>query len=230
MVQGLAIRQKGAKKRRIVRGILLVICVAAVAAFGWAVYQWYMHGTVLPIPSSIVNNGVSESPVTKKQIEEYQVPPEHPRYISIPSLSIKDTRVIAVGVTKNGELDVPKNIYDAAWYEKSALPGSGSGAVMIDAHSGGYANDGIFTKLGQLKDGDQVIVTRGDNKTITYRVASVVNMPLDQVNKTGMNEMMQPVDPSKEGLSLITCSGNYVPRLGQFDHRIMVRAIAEQQA
>lgn len=60
-----------------------------------------------------------------------------------------------------------------------------------------------------------VTVERGDGKSFTYKVVSNVTMSLDDVNKYGMQQMMQSVDPNKEGLSLITCAGNYIPRLGQ---------------
>jgi LPXTG-site transpeptidase (sortase) family protein len=132
-----------------------------------------------------------------------------------------------VGVTKNNVLDTPKNIHDAAWYSKSATPGSGYGAVLIDAHNGGYTKDGIFAKLSKLAKGDEISVERGDGKVFTYIVTSNVTMGLDEVNERGMKEMMVSSDSSKEGLSLITCAGNYVPRLGQFDKRVMVRAVVK---
>jgi len=36
--------------------------------------------------------------------------------------------------------------------------------------------------------------------------------------------MMYSVEPDKEGLSLITCSGRWVPKDKVFDRRILVRA------
>ncbi len=228
MVQGLRIHQKSNKKHtlRRVAGALFGVGLVVLA---WGVYQWYMNGTTLPIPATVLaSSNIDQSPIPQKQVAEYQVPADHPRYIAIPSLSIAQVRIFPVSVTKTGQLDVPKNIHDAAWYTKSALPGSGNGAVLIDAHSGGYGNDGVFSRLSQLHNGQEITLTRGDNTQITYSVVSVVDMPLDEVNKTGMKQMMTSVDPSKEGLSLITCSGKYVPRLGQFDRRIMVRAVATQ--
>ena len=36
---------------------------------------------------------------------------------------------------------------------------------------------------------------------------------------------MTPYDGTKEGLGLITCAGNWVPRDKVFDKRILVRAV-----
>ncbi len=50
-------------------------------------------------------------------------------------------------------------------------------------------------------------------------------MSLDDVNTKGMKMMAESAVPGKEALNLITCDGKWVPRLGQFDRRIMLRAV-----
>jgi hypothetical protein len=75
-----------------------------------------------------------------------------------------------------------------------------------------------------LKQGSEISIERGDGKKFTYEVRDVRDMPLDWVNKTGMKEMMYSVDPEKEGLSLITCSGKWIPKQKVFDRRVLVRA------
>jgi LPXTG-site transpeptidase (sortase) family protein len=204
-------------------GLILFAAIGAYAYFG---IRWYSTGIAspLPLPVSAADTSIDETPVTDKQKQEYTVPAAQPRYIEIPKLGISNVRVTKVGVTQHNMLDVPKNIDDAAWYTKSATPGSGVGAVLIDGHNGGVSRNGVFSKLNTLQKGDQISVERGDGKTFTYEVYDVRDMPLEQVNKTGMKEMMYSVDPSKEGLSLITCSGKWIPKDKVFDHRILVRA------
>ncbi len=207
---------------------LLVILAVLVAVSTWYAYLWYTTGKMPPVPITraiAVAPGISEKEVTKSDINDHTVPPTHPRYISIPALDIGKTRVFPVGVDKNNVLGTPSNISDAAWYEKSMTPGNGYGAVLIDAHNGGYTREGIFANLYKIEKGDDIVVERGDGKRFTYRVVSNVTMSLSDVNKYGMKQMMQSVDETKEGLSLITCAGNYVPKLGQFDKRVMVRAV-----
>lgn len=194
----------------------------------WLGYLYYTTG-YLPVRIAALQSDpkVDTSHITKKQVDTYTVPPEHPRYISIPSLSIGNTRVYPVGVKPNGELATPENIHDAAWYEKSALPGSGYGAVLIDAHNGGYANNGVFSALHTITIGATVVVERGDGKKFTYKVIESKTISLTETNNGGMARMMQSIEPDKEGLSLITCAGNWVPKLQQYDQRVMVRAVIE---
>lgn len=226
MVSGLKIRQKQSFRPWL--WLFWAIVAVVLAASAWFTYRWYTTGQMPPMPIAhaiAVTPGVSEKPVTKDAISSYTVPALHPRYISIPSLDVGKTRVFPVGVDKNNVLGTPNNISDAAWYDKSMTPGSGYGAVLIDAHNGGYTRDGIFANLYKIKPGDTVTVERGDGELFTYKVVSNVTMSLQDVNKYGMSEMMQSADENKEGLSLITCAGNYVPKLGQFDKRVMVRAV-----
>lgn len=221
---GLAIKHKREFPTRWVI-FLLVVCTL-LAAVGWYTYQWYMTGDTPPIVKAQSGDPkINEKPVTKSEIDEYTVPADQPRYISIPTIDVGETRIYPVGVTANNQLDVPKNIDDAAWYKDSALPGSGYGAVLIDGHNGGISRDGVFAKLGSLQNGDRITVERGDGEKFTYEVVENQSMSLDEVNKTGMKMMMQSAEEGKEGLNIITCDGKWVPRIKQFDARIMLRAV-----
>ena len=228
MSSGLTIQQK--KDRKFGSWIALVVCVLLLVACGWFGYRWYVEGEqppLIPVPASaMADPTIDESPVSGVEIDDHKVAPTQPRYISIPAIGVEKTRVIGVGLTKDKQLDTPKNINDTAWYTASGLPGSGYGAVVIDGHNGGVTKDGIFAKLSQLKVDDEIMIERGDGKKITYKVAENETMSLKEANESGMKNMMLPIDPTKEGLSLITCAGNWVPRDKVFDKRVMLRAVA----
>ena len=213
------------------RWVFSATFVALLAATGWFGYQWFVTGDqppLVPLPAAaLADPSVDETPVTMADINGYTVPATHPRYISIPVLGIDKARVQSVGLTQNNTLDTPKNISDTAWYSKSATPGQGYGAVVIDGHNGGVSRDGIFAKLADLKDGDEIIVERGDGEKITYVVKENKTESLKDANTTGMQRLMTPYDSSSEGLGLITCAGKWVPRDKVFDKRILVRAVAE---
>ena len=204
-----------------------LVFVAVLVASGWFAYRWYTTGEEfpLPIPIASANPSVDESDIPKAEIDNYTVPATHPRYIDIPKLGISNVRVTKVGVTTNNLLDVPKNINDTAWYEKSVTPGQGYGAVLINGHNGGITKDGVFAKLSTLKPGDEITIERGDGKKFTYSVVENESITLQEVNSTGMKKLIRPADDEKEGLSLITCDGKWIPKLQQFDRRIMLRAV-----
>lgn len=226
MGTGLLIEHK--TDRHYGRWVLMFIVLALITVFCWYTYQWYMTGMrpPVPIPVAKADSRINEEPVAAAAVDDYKVPASNPRYISIASLNVGKTRVYPVGVTDQNVLDTPRNIHDAAWYKKSVTPGNGFGAVLINAHNGGNTKDGVFAKLSTLQPNDEIIVERGDGKTFAYKVVENQIMSLDEVNKTGMKMMMTSADPAKEGLNLITCAGKWIPRLGQFDQRVMLRAVA----
>jgi LPXTG-site transpeptidase (sortase) family protein len=228
MNAGLSIEPE--RERHYGRWVLAFVTLCSIVISGWYIYQWYMTGMQPPVPIPIAkaDPSIDESDVSSAMIAAYEVPASHPRYISIPSIGVGKTRVYPVSVTDQNMLDTPRNINDTAWYKKSATPGQGYGAVLIDGHNGGNSKNGVFAKLSTLKEGDEIVIERGDSQIYKYQVVESQTMNLDQVNSTGMKMMMESVDPNKEGLSLITCAGTWIPRLQQFDQRVMVRAVAEQ--
>lgn len=228
MQSGLNIKTK--RDLSLLRWVFAGLIVFVILIIGWFGYRWYVAGEqppVVPVPvSAMADSTIDESVVTQDQIDQYTVPSTHPRYISIPDLGITNSRVKAVGLTATKNLDTPKNLSDTAWYEKSALPGTGAGAVVINGHNGGITRDGVFANLNTLKQGAAIIVERGDGKKFTYKVVENKTVSLQEANETGMQKMMQPVQDDKESLSLITCAGNWVPRDKVFDKRILLRAVA----
>ena len=212
--------------------LALVMAVFLLGVSGWYGYKWFTTGEkppVVPLPASaMADPTIDETRVTLADINTYTVPATHPRYISIPSLNVEKARVKPLGLTKTNTLDTPKNIADTGWYNKSALPGQGFGAVLIDGHNGGITRDGVFAKLNLLKKGDEIIIERGDGKKIRYSVMENMTETLKEANTAGMKRLMTPFDSAKEGLGLITCAGNWIPRDKVFDKRIMIRAVAQQ--
>lgn len=227
MSSGLSIKYK--KSFNILKWFASAVVVLLILACGWYAYQWFVNGDeppVVPLPASaLADPSVDETPVTPEMVDDYTVPATHPRYITIPSLGIEKARVQNVGLTENNTLDTPKNISDTAWYNKSATPGQGYGAVLIDGHNGGISRNGVFEGLDRLKNDDKIIVERGDGEEFTYKVVENKTESLNDANTSGMQRIMTPYDTSKEGLGLVTCAGKWIPRDKVFDKRIMIRAV-----
>lgn len=225
MGTGLAIEPK--KKRHYGRWLLLLFVTFLLIVAGWFVYQWYTKGMQPPVPIPIAkaDPSIDEANVSQSAIDSYKVGNSDPRYISISALGLEKARVFPVGVTSQNMLEMPRNIHDAGWYKKSMSPGAGYGAVLIDAHNGGMNKAGAFAKLETLQQDDEITIERGDGKLFRYKVVENQIMSLDEVNATGMKMMMQSTEPAKEGLNLITSAGKWIPKLGQFDKRVMLRAV-----
>lgn len=226
MATGLHIEQQ--KEFHPGRWIASLIVLALLAAAAWFGYRYYTTGEQPPLPIAFAtaNPEVDESTVTIDQKDEHNVAAEQPRYISIQSLGIEKARVLGMGIKSNGELDTPRNIHDAGWYEKSATPGSGSSALLLDGHNGGPTKGGIFEKLPSIKLGDRIVIERGDGQKFTYEVKENKTVSLKELNDGGMRRMSESASDIKEGLNLISCTGNWVPAQQTYDQRVTVRAVA----
>lgn len=209
------------KERHPMRWVFTIISIVIVGLVGWQIYKWYTTGeTVLPIPFIGAGASVSEGKVTSAQIADHSVDPSLPRYIRIPSLGADKARVFPVGLDDSNQVKLADNAYDTSWYEDSATPGGG-GVVLMSGRSAG--NDGLFNEIGSLKVGSEIEITRGDGEVFVYTIAENLTMSLDELNSVGVQLIGQSVRDT-EGLNIIIPDGNWVPRLGTHDKRILVRA------
>lgn len=202
--------------------LFIPILLIVIGSYG---YLSYNHPLVVNIPYQPSNNANPDvSPIKKTEQEKksYTVPSDHPRELIIHTLSI-DANILSLGVTASNTLDAPKTAWDVGWYNKSALPGSDSGALLIDGHvNDSLGSQGIFYGINTLKPGDGIDIQRGDGETISYSVVHVEQVPIAQVD---MNKMLRSITPGKEGLNLITCGGVYDSKRKTYDDRILVYAI-----
>lgn len=204
---------------------LLRILFAALG-FGLVVAGSYFLYTSLTAKKPILQapSAVAEASAKKKtarQMAAYTVPPDRPRQLMIPKLGV-NANILPVGAT-NDVLDAPASAWDVGWYEKSALPGSGAGALLIDGHvNDALGSPGVFYSLTDLTKGDTIGLERGDGQKFTYEVISIQDAPLDKVDMTAA---LEPSKPGKEGLTLVTCGGAYDYRKKTYDHRVLVFAV-----
>jgi sortase (surface protein transpeptidase) len=162
--------------------LAIVICLVG----GFVVYRWINRApeeASQVADSAQARTDVDEAEVTEEDKEEYKVPAEHPRYVSVPDLGVENARVVNIGlVPGTNQLDSPISIFDAGWFNKSGKPGLGSGALLMDGHNGGPSKGGIFDTLGELKIGASIVIERGDGEKFTYKVVSNKQLTLDEMN------------------------------------------------
>lgn len=213
-----------------IAGLIAISIFVSIAYFS---FKWYTTGELpSPVLASVISTGgdgkADERAVGEAELEAHVTPEGHPRYISIPSLAVDKARVLEVDVNSRNILTMPENIHDAGWYVKSALPGAGMGAVVIDGRGMGSTKSGIFARLGGLQIDDKITIERGDGASYTYRVVENKTEDIKQALDTGMQRLMKPYDTTKEGLSIIAEAGNWIPRDKVYDKRVLVRAVVEK--
>ena len=226
------VKNRNSRKRKI---FTIILVISWLSFAGFSAYYIYTHfidvkpEVITRVDPNGVEIKVDERPVTVQAKQEWTVPASHPRYISIPKSGIENARIVQLGIIKKtGQLDAPVSIHDAGWYNGSALPGKG-GAMLMDGHNGGPNFGGIFEKLRDLKNGDEIIIERGDGQRITYQVADNREMSVEDINNEsnplGMKTMLNSMDPKKEGLNMITCVGDWDYSKNTFNKRVMLRAV-----
>jgi LPXTG-site transpeptidase (sortase) family protein len=137
-----------------------------------------------------------------------------PSRLRIPSIGV-DSRVVAVGLLRDGSMDVPDNLWTTAWLSSGARPGQ-SGPSVIAGHRG-IGTPAVFSHLEDVRPGDRIHVSDTTGAELTYEVTGVVSVDLSpsiQVDVFGPTATQQ--------LVLITCFGKYSSSTGTYDHRLVV--------
>lgn len=162
---------------------------------------------------------------TATQIAEYVVAPDMPRYLTIPSLGIRNARIVQIGLKDNNEMDTPRGVYDIGWYNRSSLPGTNNVSV-INAHGGSLGN-GIFRNLPSIQIGAEIRIEMGDGRLYTYRVVDTETKPIGDEANAYMDTVFTSPQPGKGSLSLITCTGDWWQASQTYSHRFFARAVLE---
>lgn len=161
------------------------------------------------------------APSTKKppadEFSQYRVAADMPRYLFMPEISVR-AMVKPKGLTKDNQIDAPRNAFDVGWYDGSAKPGQ-PGAMLIVGHVSGGNVPGIFYDLKKLTPGVRFSLERGDGVVFTYRVVKSVSYDYRDVD---MKAALSPVNPHAPGLNLITCDGQVIRGENNFDKRLIV--------
>ena len=130
-----------------------------------------------------------------------------------------DAPVEPYGVGRNGEMDVPGNTRDVAWYRHGPSPGEpGSAVLAAQVDLGGRR--GVFYRLGTLEPGDLVTVTYDDGSRRDFRVAARAEYTKEELPTEAI--FSRQGDPV---LTLITCGGGFNPSLRSYDSNIVVYAV-----
>lgn len=211
--------------------IIFAIIIVLIAAFCLKVKIWEdnyyreKEGSERAVPQVIgdlESTEVSEAEVTDQERAEYTVAPDKPRYLYIDKLGIKKARIMEVGVNAKGQMQTPYSVYDAAWYNGSAKPGTG-GTAILDGHNGGPGAYGIFKHLNNLAPGDEIRIEMGSGIVYTYRVYDNFEVKLSEADKKMSMLSISPVT-GEESISIISCIGEWSLKQQTYLSRQFLRA------
>lgn len=137
----------------------------------------------------------------------------YPAGLSIPAIDLQ-TNLLGVGLDKNGLIYAPPR--DGGHFMASARPNENENIVIV-GHSGSGL---VFENIFDVQEGTEIILTTIDGLSHTYRVASLLVLPVKDATPEELEANIAYVMPSgQEVLTIISC----YPR-DEYTHRLVIQA------
>jgi hypothetical protein len=128
-----------------------------------------------------------------------------PVRLDIPDLHVR-SELLQLGLNPDQTVQVPPLSKDskAGWYKYSPTPGQLGPSVILGHVDSAKYGPGVFFKLGALRPGSTLSVTRSDHTTAVFRVDRVVSYP-----KAHFPTLEVYGNTDSAQLRLITCGGRF---------------------
>jgi Sortase domain len=192
---------------RLIAGVCAVFLVVA----GLSMVVAGASAEPAPRPSAVARHGAGPVATTAEARDapagNIPVPLRRsvPIYLAAPTIGVH-TPVTQLGLNPDGTMAVPPLGRDApaGWYRYLSTPGENGPAVIVGHVDSARDGPAVFFRLGALRPGDPVLVTRADGGTVTFRVTVVT-----EYSKTAFptDTVYGPVGYPR--LVLITCGGSF---------------------
>lgn len=142
--------------------------------------------------------------------------PSEPVRLLISAIGV-DANIQSVGVSSSGDMGIPTNFVDVAWFNEGPLPGM-PGSAVIDGHLDGRKTPkAVFYNLGKLKKDDLVEVIDQKGKKLQFKVADT-----KIYNHDASTSDIFSGDTTKARLNLITCAGDWIKNKKLYNERVVV--------
>ncbi|MFI6325479.1 class F sortase [Nonomuraea sp. NPDC050556] len=190
-----------------VRRVVAFLVVAGVVAFAF---------------DRVVNRGYAPPPVPLAGVS---LPPggygealrrSVPQRVEIPAIGV-DASVVRVGRGRDGAIEVPPLDRPelTGWFTGGVTPGEPGAAVLFGHVDSRVSGPAVFYRLGDLRPGDGVVVTRSDGSSASFVVDHVASYA-----KADFPTRRVYGPAGGPELRLVTCGGPYDPDVGYLDNVI----------
>lgn len=188
------------------------------------------QGTVAPDPAtrSTQDTGApqqpapaSGSPVPVRPATPLAPTPREPapRNLTVDGTTI-NMPVIGVGVSPDGQMEIPEPFEEAGWYRFGPAPGASAGTAVIAAHVDTTSDSAPFSQLKSLTPGTLVTVQREGAGPVTFRVTGVELMAKDAFDGASLFRRDGPPQ-----LKLVTCGGRWLDEQQDYGDNVIVTAV-----
>lgn len=145
--------------------------------------------------------------------------PDIPVRLQIPSIGL-DTQFEEIGLTATNAVDVPLDPNNVGWLDRTVRPGW-PGSSLIDGHFDTTTGPAALYHLKDVRETDKIVVVDAVGRSWKFVVDAGGISTIDSTRAL-------PSDLFRVGgsrtLTLMTCYGKWVPAIGTYDKRLLVRA------
>ncbi|MFI7452180.1 class F sortase [Nonomuraea sp. NPDC049714] len=161
-----------------------------------------------------MSTSASRPPVKIKPVRA--LPASRPVRLEIPRIDVR-TSLMTLGKNPDQTIEVPPPARAgiAGWYRLGPTPGA-KGAAVIVGHVDTTTGPAVFYRLGQLRAGDKVRVSRRDGRVALFLIDAV-----ESVDKDHFPTDKVYGDPGYPAIRLVTCGGAFDRQSGHYEHNII---------
>ena len=128
-----------------------------------------------------------------------------PLQLAIPAIGVS-TDLLQLGLNPDHSVQVPplSRHSEAGWYKYSPTPGQLGPAVILGHVDSAEYGPAVFFRLGALRPGNTLSITRADHTAAVFRIDRVVSYPKDH-----FPTLQVYGNTGNAALRLITCGGKF---------------------
>lgn len=143
-----------------------------------------------------------------------------PVKLLIPIIDV-DAKIQSVGLNERGEIGIPSNFTDVAWYNAGPRPGERGNSIINGHLDTATDTNAVFIKLSELKKGDEIFVVDSEDNEIKFLVTAVEIYDNDKAP----SEKIFNSNTDTANLNLITCDGVWIQNERNYDKRLVVYSV-----
>jgi sortase (surface protein transpeptidase) len=211
----------GGRARDVLLGVAVGLAVASAGLFATGAAAQFTAPVAVDTTVAGPDAGSSPpgppGPVAAPPPRGPRVDASPPSRVTIPDLGVS-APLVRLGLARDGSLQVPADATRAGWFTGGPAPGS-LGPAVLAGHVDWQGRAGAFARLGELKPGNLVNVTRADGTVAVFAVTRVERHPKDRFPTRAV---YGPV--TNAALRLVTCGGAFDRRTGQYRDNVVVYA------
>ncbi|TFC87464.1 class F sortase [Cryobacterium sp. TMT4-31] len=143
-----------------------------------------------------------------------------PTQINIPAIDV-DSVLMQLGLNPDGTVQTPSldEASPAGWYTGSPTPGTIGPSIILGHVDSRVQGRAVFYRLGDMRPGDEILVTRADATVAVFVVDGVEEYPKDSFPQFAVYG-----NTDHAGLRLITCGGEFNETTRTYPDNVVVYA------